>query len=340
MAHLAESHFQSSLRVYPIGCYVISAIGSAFCFYYFYFHGTVSMGVSEIPLLDAVLTVQFQLAVYLSIAIAVPMGVDLVTDTVNVLQKIDIALFHWFVRSSLLICLTLPSILLAIPSIFHGHEDSGYLAVNTMKKVNSVGCLLALISYEKSVDIWSMKSKYDASGERLRAIWRGRLTLSLHLTYVTAELLWFYGYCYQHSMIATYTLKVAATTLLSVSYLQLLHLLYFCENLSFKYLCTLCRKLLLLSKRINISHDSSYENLMNDTPISDSISNHAQNSKRIACVRIYFAALIIQPIGYFLISSVYGNMDFLNPTSESLSSDLYFQMAWTMLVSCKQLHIR
>lgn len=331
MAYLVEFEFLGSLGVYPIICCIVSAAASAFCFYFFYLDRATLADVSEVGLLGAVLSVQFKVAVYLSLATAVPMGVDLITEAINVPRHFNNALLHCFIRSCLLISLTLPSILLAIPSVFHGQEDSGYLAVDSVKRISATGCMLAFISCEFAFKFRDINLQANSSGRRKRSIGRGRLTVTLYLTYVAAELLWLYGYRYQHSILITYCLKVAATTLLSLGYLQLLHLLYFCENFNLGQFCTSrCRS--AFSKNISVSQNASCHNLLEDVATSGPNQIDLYDSKKNTCIRIYFAVLIIQPIGSYLISSSYGSMDFLSATPDSISANLYFQMVLTILV--------
>ena len=332
MAYLAKFELLWSSGVYPIICFFISAFASAFCFCFIYVDRAMLANVREVGLLAAVLSVQFQLAVYLSLAIAVPMGVDLITDTVNILRQYHNKFFHCFVRVCLLVSLTLPSILLAIPSVFQGQEDSGYLAVDSVKRISATGCMLAFICYQSSLNFRDIELKAHSSGGRIRSFWRGRLTITLYATYVAAELLWLYGYRYHHTMITTYCLKVAATTLLSLGYLQLLHLVYFCENFDLGQICTSCCRS-AFSKKIKVSQSASCRDLAEDVTSLDPSHIDLYDSKSNTCIRIYFAVLIMQPIGSFLISSFYGSMDFLSPTPDSLSANLYFQMALTILVS-------
>lgn len=90
---------------------------------------------------------EFNVALLLSVIIAIPMLLDVALDAIYVFKLGSGRKLHWFVRLFLLAALTVPSLLLLAPSTFPAGNATveGYLCVQSFKRLATITCLFGYI---------------------------------------------------------------------------------------------------------------------------------------------------------------------------------------------------
>ena len=334
----------SGKNLYPIICLVIAAISSVACFLPFLIPALQHPDDTDI--IDAVGSEDYELAAYLSIAIAVPMMIEILTEAFNGTKE-ESGQFHLFVRVSLLASVTIPSIPIVIPSIFMNQTASTYLSINAVKRISAASCMLAFIS--RSINIHDKsavkESKSDIFMLHMSSNRQGQLAVSVYFTYAMAELIWLYGSYYEYSLTDdTYSYRVAAMALYATAYFQVLLLIYFRKSWIDQSLSSI-----LKTGRTGLEGSTDLGPLipdlgpvipdlgplipMNLQPSHSFTSFLSINSSNIKCSNIYLSVLVLYPIGTMLITAVLTGTNYMDTSSKDITAHLYFEMFLTLLVS-------
>ena len=211
---------------YSVVIFIQGAIASLLCFLPFYTNGVVFQVGGSSALHDSLDSPQFNVALLLSIVIALPMLMDVLMDAYYVFQKDSGRKLHWFVRLFLLSSLTIPSILLLSPTTFPSSDATvpGYLCVQAFKRLASTACMFAFIAHEKTESKEFKEAQYDPS----RML--GRKSAFTFATYACYELFWLYAYTLgaaaNQGVSATNPLRILGVFFLCLSFLQLLYIIF------------------------------------------------------------------------------------------------------------------
>ena len=204
----------------------MGAVSSLLCFLPFYDIGVVFQLGDSTVLHQSLVSPQFNVALLLSIIIAVPMLMDVLMDAYYVFQPNSGRKLHWFVRLFLLGSLTVPGILLLSPTTFPSSETTvpGYLCVQAFKRLASTASMFAFISHEKTESKEFKEAQFDPS----RML--GSKSAFTFATYACYELFWLYAYTLgaaaNQGVSKNNPLRILGVFFLCLSFLQLLYIIF------------------------------------------------------------------------------------------------------------------
>ena len=211
---------------YSVIIFIMGGITSILCFLPFYSNAVVFQLGDSSRLQQSLASPQFNVALLLSIIIAVPMLMDVIMDAFYVFNVDSGRKLHWFVRLFLLASLTVPSILLVVPTTFP-HSDStvpGYLCVQALKRLASTASMLAFIAHEKCESKEFKEAQFDPS----RML--GQKSALTFATYAGYELFWLYAYTLgaaaNQGVSTNNPLRVLGVCFLCLTILQLLSIIF------------------------------------------------------------------------------------------------------------------
>lgn len=204
----------------------MGGITSILCFLPFYSDAVVFQLGDSSRLQLSLASPQFNMALLLSIIIAVPMLMDVIMDTFYVFKKNSGRKLHWFVRLFLLASLTVPSILLLAPTTFPDSDSTvpGYLCVQALKRLASTASMFAFIAHETT----ESKDFKEAQFHPSRTL--GRKSVLTFATYAGYELFWLYAYTLggaaNQGVSVSNPLRVIGVCCICLTSLQLLSIIF------------------------------------------------------------------------------------------------------------------
>jgi signal transduction histidine kinase len=314
---------------------------------------------------------EFNVALLLSVVIAIPMLLDVAFDAVYVFLPGSGRKLHWFVRVFLLAALTVPSLLLLAPTTFPAGTATveGYLCVQSFKRLATITCLFGYISHEKADGEGGEGHVKDAS-RRLGLL--SVLTLASYLAY---ELFWLYAYTAgsgtNQGLSASNPLRATGAFFLVLCAVQVLHIIAIWSwrfvgphAMALRKACAPVVNALLWRvhrraapdevSRVHSPDDdapgaggeggggggggrslkaASPDKTLVDLDAFFKGKRPAWTSRDIT-MALYFAAMVLIPALGLVISKACGNpgINSLTATAREISGYVYLQMAFTTLV--------